>query len=46
MERLQIGAGWWRRGVSEQRGVDRVQSSSGVRTPSVEGGKRHGGEEG
>lgn len=31
-----MGAGCWKRSVSEQRGVDRVQSSSGVRTVSVE----------
>ena len=46
MEKLQMEAGWWGRGISEQKGVDRVQSLSGVRTSSAEGGGRHGGEEG
>lgn len=45
MERLQMGAGRWGRGVLEQMGVNGVLSSNGMRPSSGEGGRRHGGEE-
>lgn len=46
MERRQMGAGRWGRGVPEQRPVDRLQSSNGIRPSSGEGDRRLlGGEE-
>ena len=46
MERRQMGAGRWGRGVPEQRPVDGLQSSNGMRPSSGEGDRRlRGGEE-
>lgn len=46
MERRQMGAGRWGRGVPEQRPVDGLQSSNGRRPSSGEGDRRLlGGEE-
>ena len=46
IERRQMQAGRWGRGVPEQRPVDRLQSSNGRRPSSGEGDRRLlGGEE-